>query len=70
MQSSTSQIVGIQFKLFSSNEIEKLSVLPVTNIQTFDPLGHPLENSLADTALGNFTKFSIENRFLLIKLNS
>ncbi|KPM03307.1 DNA-directed RNA polymerase I subunit RPA1-like protein [Sarcoptes scabiei] len=51
MQSSTSQIVGIQFKLFSSNEIEKLSVLPVTNIQTFDPLGHPLENSLADTAL-------------------
>ncbi|KAH7643263.1 dna-directed rna polymerase i subunit rpa1-like protein [Dermatophagoides farinae] len=52
MNHSTSQIAAVTFKLFGENEAKKLSVLPITNVHVFDPLGHPLDNSLADTSLG------------------
>lgn len=53
MNHSISQITSVKFKLFAESEAKKLSVLPISNAQVFDPLGHPLDNSLADTSLGN-----------------
>lgn len=64
MNHSTSQIAAVTFKLFGENEAKKLSVLPITNVHVFDPLGHPLDNSLADTSLGNGN-----NLFVKFKLN-
>ncbi|KAH9426402.1 DNA-directed RNA polymerase I subunit RPA1 [Dermatophagoides pteronyssinus] len=52
MNHSISQITSVKFKLFAESEAKKLSVLPISNAQVFDPLGHPLDNSLADTSLG------------------
>lgn len=46
------QITGVSFRLFEENEAKRLSSLSIANPQTFDPLGHPIDTGLADTALG------------------
>jgi len=46
------QITGVSFRLFDEREVKRLSVLSVTNQMTFDPLGHPNDNGLADIAFG------------------
>lgn len=45
----------LSFEIFTSEEIKRLSVKPVTNSQTFDALLHPQPNGLHDLALGRFT---------------
>lgn len=52
MDYSFTQINSVTFKLLSKSEAKKLSVLPISSVQTFDLLGHPLDNGLCDTALG------------------
>ena len=52
MEQTSTQITGVSFRLFSESEAKRLSVLSVTNPQTFDPLGHPIDCGLADTAFG------------------
>lgn len=42
----------VEFSLFSSDEIKKLSVVSVNNPNSFNVLGHPLRGSLYDPALG------------------
>lgn len=52
MEQASCQITGVSFKLFNENEAKKLSVLSISNAVTFDALGHPIDNGLADTCLG------------------
>lgn len=52
MEQANSQIIGVSFRLFSETEAKQLSFLDISNPETFDPLGHPIDNGLADTALG------------------
>lgn len=47
-------ISRIAFKSFTAEEILKLSVLEVANIQTFDALGHPTVGGLCDPAFGRY----------------
>lgn len=54
MEQPNCQITGVSFRLFDQSEARKLSVLSIDNPQTFDPLGHPFDHGLADTALGKF----------------
>ncbi|KAI2811349.1 DNA-directed RNA polymerase I subunit RPA1 [Blomia tropicalis] len=51
-EQASCQITGVSFRLFSENESKRLSVLSITNPTTFDPLGHPIDTGLSDTALG------------------
>lgn len=43
---------SIQFLMFTSEEIRKLSVAKITNPQSFDALGNPTKGGLYDSALG------------------
>lgn len=52
MEQPNCQITGVSFRLFSESEAKRLSVLSVTTPTTFDPLGHPIDGGLADTAFG------------------
>ena len=45
---------SISFKFYSTEEIKKLSVVEVTNPQTFDALGHCTKFGLYDNAMGTF----------------
>lgn len=55
-EQASCQITGVSFRLFSENESKRLSVLSITNPTTFDPLGHPIDTGLSDTALGIFNQ--------------
>lgn len=57
MEQTSNQIFGVSFRLFNEVDAKKLSVLAITSPTTFDPLGHPIDNGLADTALGMFCFF-------------
>ncbi|KAH9399850.1 DNA-directed RNA polymerase I subunit RPA1 [Tyrophagus putrescentiae] len=52
IEQANCQITGVSFRLFTESEAKRLSVLSVSNPTTFDPLGHPIENGLADTSFG------------------
>ena len=54
IEQANCQITGVSFRLFTESEAKRLSVLSVSNPTTFDPLGHPIENGLADTSFGKF----------------
>ncbi|XP_046999760.1 DNA-directed RNA polymerase I subunit RPA1 [Schistocerca americana] len=43
---------SVIFSLYSSEDVRKLSVLQITNPNSFNLLGHPLQGSLYDPALG------------------
>ncbi|XP_047991177.1 DNA-directed RNA polymerase I subunit RPA1 [Leguminivora glycinivorella] len=43
---------GVQFLLFSDDDIRKLSVAKITNTQTFDSMGNATKGGLYDPALG------------------
>ncbi|XP_026734757.1 DNA-directed RNA polymerase I subunit RPA1 [Trichoplusia ni] len=42
----------VQFLMFSDEDVKKLSVAKITNIQSFDSLGNPTKGGLYDSALG------------------
>ena len=46
------RLSGLAFGIYSSDEIQKLSVKEITNPQTFDALMHPTHGGLYDPALG------------------
>lgn len=43
---------SIQFLMFSSDDVRKLSVAKITNPQSFDALGNPTKGGLYDSSLG------------------
>lgn len=42
----------VQFLMFTDEDIKKLSVSKITNIQCFDSIGNPMKGGLYDSALG------------------
>ena len=47
-----SQIVGVSFGVFNSEEVKKLSVLNVQTSKTFDELSHARVGGLCDNVFG------------------
>ncbi|XP_023348472.1 DNA-directed RNA polymerase I subunit rpa1 [Eurytemora carolleeae] len=45
----------VQFRLYSKEEILKLSVVEIFNPAAFNQLGHPLDNGLYDLKMGPFS---------------
>lgn len=45
-------IEGVKFRFYSADEIRALSVKKITNVETFDNLGHANVGGLYDPALG------------------
>ncbi|XP_060551683.1 DNA-directed RNA polymerase II subunit RPB1-like [Ruditapes philippinarum] len=50
-------INGLKFRFYSAAEIIALSVKEITNVETFDNLGHANVGGLYDPALGSSEKF-------------
>lgn len=55
--SSTSHLKSVepdyvQFLMFSDEDVKKLSVAKITNVQSFDAIGNPTKGGLYDSALG------------------
>lgn len=46
------QIGNVSFGVYTAQDIKKLAVLEINNVQTFDSLGHPTPRGLCDNALG------------------
>lgn len=46
-------IDNVSFSVYSAAEVKSLAVFEVTNVETFDALGHPANGGLCDNALGN-----------------
>lgn len=42
----------VQFLMFSDEDVRKLSVTKITNVQSFDAIGNPTKGGLYDSALG------------------
>ena len=57
------RLSGLAFGIYSSVEIQKLSVKEVTNPQSFDALMHPTHGGLYDPALG---RFASEHHFYVV----
>lgn len=51
-----SEVVSVDFGVYSARDIRKLSVKPVTNPTVLDNLGHPIAGGLYDLALGAFLR--------------
>lgn len=44
---------NLQFSVFSTEDIKKMSVAKIITPTTFDALGHPIPGGLYDPAMGN-----------------
>ncbi len=53
----SNNILGVNFSIYTAEDIKKLSVKKVTNPQSFDALGHPTIGGLYDPAFGLYTWF-------------
>ncbi len=47
-------ILGVNFSVYSADDVRSLSVKQVTNPQSFDALMHPTIGGLYDPAFGKF----------------
>lgn len=53
MEVAHHQIDSVSFAVYSTPEIKRMSVLEITNPQTFDLLNQATPKGLCDNALGN-----------------
>lgn len=56
---------NLQFSVFSTEDIKKMSVAKVITPTTFDALGHPIPGGLYDPAMGKFNSQNLKKKFLL-----
>jgi DNA-directed RNA polymerase I subunit RPA1 len=59
-----SQVKSVGFSFYSKEELQKLSVLNITNPIVFDSLGHPVRDGLYDPRLGALERDTCETCLL------
>ena len=63
-----SSVSNTKFDVYSSKEIEKLSVVKITSAKSLDLGGNPIDNGLYDSRFGPLRQEDIcVNRCLLVK---
>lgn len=61
-------IEGVKFRFYTTDEVRALSVKEITNVETFDTLGHPNMGGLHDPSLGKYITYSFAFLWVVLVL--
>lgn len=67
LKATSSCVDSLSFRIYTDEDIKRLSVLQIANPVTFDPLGHATIGGLCDSRLGIFSTFNSCAYFLVFQ---